>query len=136
MPRRAGMGRLSVSRPRNPEMPFSNRFRRHGVELAGALAEISRRVLARDFRRIDPRGVRIILIGGTQRVFPAMTPESSVSARRQLERLGVEVMTSTMVTGIDERGVMHVWATRTVILGRWCSSVSARKVARRSARPH
>jgi NADH dehydrogenase len=54
-----------------------------------------------------------------------MTPESSVSARRQLEHLGVEVMTSTMVAGIDDRGVMHVggWIpTRTVI---WAAGVTA-----------
>ena len=96
-----------------------------GVELAGALAEISRRVLARDFRRIDPRRARIILIEGTARVLPAMTPESSASARRQLERLGVEVTTSTMVAGIDDRGVMHVGGripTRTVI---WAAGVAA-----------
>jgi len=96
-----------------------------GVELAGALAEISRRVLARDFRRIDPRRARIVLIEGTPCVLPAMTPQSSVSARRQLERLGVEVMTSTMVTGIDDRGVMHVGGripTRTVI---WAAGVAA-----------
>jgi len=93
--------------------------------VAGALAEISRRVLAHDFRRIDPRRARIVLIEGTSRVLPAMTPESSVSARRQLERLGVEVMTSTMITGIDDRGVMHVGGripTRTVI---WAAGVAA-----------
>jgi NADH dehydrogenase len=96
-----------------------------GVELAGALAEISRRVLARDFRRIDPRRARIILIEGTTRVLPALTPESSVSALRQLEHLGVEVMTSAMVTGIDDRGVMHAGGripTRTVI---WAAGVAA-----------
>ena len=64
------------------------RCRTSGAELAGALAEISRRVLANDFRRIDLRRARIILIEGTPRVLPAMTPKSSVSVRRQLERPG------------------------------------------------
>jgi NADH:ubiquinone reductase (H+-translocating) len=96
-----------------------------GAELAGALAEISRRVLARDFRRIDPKRARIILVEGTPRVLPALTPESSTSAQRQLEHLGVEVITSTMVMGIDDRGVMHVGGripTRTVI---WAAGVAA-----------
>jgi NADH dehydrogenase len=96
-----------------------------GAELAGALAEISRRVLARDFRRVDPKRARIILIEGTPRVLPALTPESSASAQRQLERLGVEVITSAMVTGIDDRGVTHVGGlipTRTVI---WAAGVAA-----------
>jgi NADH dehydrogenase len=96
-----------------------------GAELAGALAEISRRVLARDFRRVDPKRARIILIEGTPRVLPALTPKSSASAQRQLERLGVEVITSAMVTGIDDRGVTHVGGlipTRTVI---WAAGVAA-----------
>lgn len=96
-----------------------------GAELAGALAEISRRVLARDFRRIDSKRARIILIEATPRVLPVMTPGSSNRARRQLERLGVEVMTSTMVTGIDDRSVTHAGGripTRTVI---WAAGVAA-----------
>lgn len=96
-----------------------------GAELAGALAEISRRVLARDFRRVDPKRARIILIEGTSRVLPALTPESSASAQRQLERLGVEVITSAMVTAIDDRGVTYVGGlipTRTVI---WAAGVAA-----------
>ncbi len=96
-----------------------------GAELAGALAEISRRVLARDFRRIDSKRARIILIEATPRVLPVMTPGSSDRARRQLERLGVEVMTSTMVTGIDDRSVTHAGGripTRTVI---WAAGVAA-----------
>ncbi|MGA8791495.1 NAD(P)/FAD-dependent oxidoreductase, partial [Candidatus Binatus sp.] len=78
-----------------------------GVEMAGALAEISRRVLERDFRKIDPGRARIILIEAGPRVLPAMSPESSASARRQLERLGVEVITNSPVTAIDDRGVTH-----------------------------
>src|SRR5580700_11818618 len=78
-----------------------------GVEMAGALAEISRRVLERDFRKIDPGKARIILIEAGPKVLPAMSPECSASARRQLERLGVVVITDSPVTAVDDRGVTH-----------------------------
>ena len=96
-----------------------------GVEMAGALAEISRRVLERDFRKIDPGRARIILIEAGPKVLPAMSPESSVSARRQLERLGVEVITDSPVTAVDDRGVVHGGVrldSRTVI---WAAGVAA-----------
>jgi NADH dehydrogenase len=76
-----------------------------GVEMAGALAEISRRTLARDFRTIDPKSARIILVEGLGRVLPPFPEDLSSAARAQLERLGVEVWTGTRVTGIDEGGV-------------------------------
>src|SRR5215469_13019379 len=60
-----------------------------GVEMAGALAEISRRVLSLDFRRIEPCRARIVLIEAAVRVLPAMSPESSANAYRQLVRRGV-----------------------------------------------
>jgi len=96
-----------------------------GVEMAGALAEISRRVLERDFRKIDPGRARIVLIEAGPKVLPAMSPESSASARRQLERLGVEVITDSPVTAVDDRGVMHGGMrldSRTVI---WAAGVAA-----------
>jgi NADH dehydrogenase len=96
-----------------------------GVEMSGALAEISRRVLERDFRRIDPGKARIILIEAGPRVLPAMSAQSSASARRQLERLGVEVITDSPVTAVDDRGVVHGGArldSRTVI---WAAGVAA-----------
>jgi len=96
-----------------------------GVEMAGALAEISRRVLERDFRRIDPGKARIVLIEAGPKVLPAMSPESSASARRQLERLGVEVITDSPVTAVDDRGVVHGELrldSRTVI---WAAGVAA-----------
>ena len=96
-----------------------------GVEMAGALAEISRRVLMRDFRKIDPGKARIVLIEAGPKVLPAMSPESSVSARRQLERLGVEVITDSPVTLVDDRGVTHGGIrleSRTVI---WAAGVAA-----------
>ena len=76
-----------------------------GVELAGALAEISRHALARDFRRIDPRQARIVLLEGSPRVLPPWPEALSVKAGAQLERLGVEVRTGTRVTGVDADGV-------------------------------
>ena len=76
-----------------------------GVELAGALAEISRQTLGSDFRNIDPRSARILLIEGHDRVLPPMPPDLSIAAREQLEALGVEVHTKSVVTGIDAEGV-------------------------------
>ncbi len=76
-----------------------------GVELAGALAEISRHALTREFRHIDPRRARIILAEGLERVLPTFPPRLSARAARQLERLGVEVRTNTMVTEVDGKGV-------------------------------
>lgn len=76
-----------------------------GVELAGALAEIARATLASDFRAIDPTGARILLLELADRVLPPFHAELSERARRSLERLGVEVMTGTRVTEIDEASV-------------------------------
>ncbi len=76
-----------------------------GVELAGALAEIARRTLRSDFRHIDPRAARILLVEGAPRVLPAMTERLSRKAKQQLERLGVQVRINAQVTSIDETGV-------------------------------
>jgi NADH dehydrogenase len=76
-----------------------------GVELAGALAEISRHALARDFRHFDPKDARIILAEGLERVLPTFPEKLSARAARQLENLGVEVRTNTMVTEVDDKGV-------------------------------
>jgi len=71
-----------------------------GVELAGALAEIARQAMPKDFRSIDTRSARIILIEGVDRVLPTYPPDLSAKARKQLEKLGVEVRTSSIVTEI------------------------------------
>lgn len=76
-----------------------------GVEMAGAIAEISRYTLARDFRHIDPSQARIILIEGEPRLLAAYPPDLSESARKQLVDLGVEVRTSTRATNLTEAGV-------------------------------
>ncbi len=72
-----------------------------GVELAGTLAEICRHALAQDFRSIDPRRARIHLIEGGPHVLPAYPEDLSRSALEQLQRLGVDVLTSTMVTKVE-----------------------------------
>src|ERR1041385_9191823 len=76
-----------------------------GVEMAGAIAEISRYTMARDFRHINPSEARVILIEGDARLLAAYPPDLSESARKQLADLGVEVHTSTRATNITEAGV-------------------------------
>jgi NADH dehydrogenase len=76
-----------------------------GVEMAGAIAEIAGRTLKRDFRQIDSGTARIVLIETGSRVLPALTPDQSDYVRRTLTGMGVEVRTSTRVTGCDARGV-------------------------------
>ena len=76
-----------------------------GVEMAGAIAEIARQTLAADFRRIDPRSARIVLIEAGPRLLPAFLPAQSDYVRDTLTRAGVAVMTDTMVTKCDSRGV-------------------------------
>ncbi|MCA1829299.1 MAG: NAD(P)/FAD-dependent oxidoreductase, partial [Myxococcales bacterium] len=76
-----------------------------GVELAGALAEIARHVLARDFRNIDPASARIVLVEAGPRVLPAFAAELSSKAQRRLEQMGVQVLLGRPVTSIDADGV-------------------------------
>jgi NADH:quinone reductase (non-electrogenic) len=76
-----------------------------GVELAGALGEIARDTLRRDFRSIDTAGTRILLVEAMDRILPTYPKDRSASARRQLERLGAIVRTGTRVVGVDDRSV-------------------------------
>ena len=76
-----------------------------GVEMAGAIAEISRHTLAKDFRHIDPSQARVILIEGEPRLLAAYPEDLSASARKQLEDLGVEVRTGARATKLSEEGV-------------------------------
>ena len=78
-----------------------------GMELAGALAEIANETLKNDFRRINPRDARIILIEGGARVLPPYPEDLSAKAEDLVERLGVEVMKGVMVTDVDENGVIY-----------------------------
>jgi NADH dehydrogenase len=96
-----------------------------GVELAGALAEIAGRTLARDFRRFDPRTTRVVLVEAGPRVLSAFPEELSEKARRELERLGIEVRTGAAVTDLGpdfvEIGAESI-AARTVL---WAAGVRA-----------
>jgi NADH:ubiquinone reductase (H+-translocating) len=105
-----------------------------GVELAGALGEIARDTLKRDFRSIDPTNARIVLVEALDRVLPPYPKGRSASARRQLERLGVTVRTGTKVIGIDDRsvrlevdGAQELLPARTVL---WAAGVQASTFAR------
>jgi NADH dehydrogenase len=73
-----------------------------GVEMAGALAEISRKSLARDFRHFDPKSARIVMLEAGPRVLSAFPERLSEAARRDLVRLGVEVKTGAAVTNVGE----------------------------------
>ncbi|HLH97433.1 MAG TPA: NAD(P)/FAD-dependent oxidoreductase [Xanthobacteraceae bacterium] len=76
-----------------------------GVEMAGAIAEVARQTLARDFRRIDPKASHIVLIEAGPRVLPTFPAHLSDYVRSTLQQKGVEVMTQTRVTKCDARGV-------------------------------
>ena len=76
-----------------------------GVEMAGAIAELAKKALASDFRVIDPREARIILVEAGPRLLPSFPPDLSAFARRSLEKLGVEVLLGKAVTRCDEAGV-------------------------------
>jgi len=106
-----------------------------GVELAGTLAEISRRVLAKEFRSIDPKRTRILLIEGGPRVLPTYPEDLSHSAEEQLKKLGVEVRDSALVTGV-EPGFVRIGETRlpaTVTL--WAAGVAASPLGRKLGVP-
>ena len=101
-----------------------------GVELAGTLAEIARHTLKREFRRIDPREARVLLLEAGPRVLASFPESLSAKARAQLERLGVEVRAGTPVQAIDGEGVQlgdERIAARTVL---WAAGVAASPLAR------
>jgi NADH dehydrogenase len=101
-----------------------------GVELAGAISDIAGRHLMKEFRAIDPRRSRIILLEGGPRVLPVYPEDLSASAERQLKEMGVEVRTNAMVTNI-EPGMVSVGNEKipaSVIL--WGAGVSASPLGR------
>jgi NADH dehydrogenase len=100
-----------------------------GVELAGTLAEIARHTLRKEFRRSEPRHAQVHLVEAGPRVLAAMAPALSESARRQLEKLGVQVHTGHAVTQIDAQGVRiggERVPARTVL---WAAGVAASPLA-------
>ncbi len=101
-----------------------------GVELAGTLAEIARHTLKREFRRIDPREARVLLLEAGPRVLSTFPEPLSEKTRRQLHKLGVEVRTGAPVNAIDAEGVLlgdERIAARTVL---WAAGVAASPLAR------
>ena len=105
-----------------------------GVELAGAICELARDTLRDDFRRIDPREARILLVEADDRVLPAYPDDLSAKAQRSLERLGTEVRVGTRVEELDDEGVTlesdgrrERVATRCVL---WAAGVRASSLSR------
>jgi NADH dehydrogenase len=97
-----------------------------GVEMAGAMAEIAVHAMANEFKHIDPTSSRVILVEGAPHVLPVYPEPLSRKAKRQLETLGVEVMTGSLVESIDGSGVLLGDGTRiaseTVL---WAAGVKA-----------
>ena len=92
-----------------------------GVEISGQLAILSRHTMKKDFRRIDPRAARVILLDAGERVVAAFTKPTSAKAAKELGELGVTVREHALVTGIDARGV-------TVKIGEKTERIAARTV--------
>ncbi len=106
-----------------------------GVELAGTLAEIARHTLPREFRRSDPRRANILLVEAGPRLLPAFAEDLSAKAKKQLEKLGVQVRTGTAVTAIGSESVTlseEILATRTVL---WAAGVAASPLGKRLGAP-
>ena len=108
-----------------------------GVELAGALAEISRHTLREEFRHIKPQDAHVMLVEATDRILGAYPPELSDKARQSLERLGVRVRTQTKVVDIgadyvslEAGGSVERVPTQTVL---WAAGVAASPLAKRLA---
>ncbi len=96
-----------------------------GVEVAGAIAGIARQALAKDFKAIDTTTARVILFEGSDKVLGTFSPELSLSAKKQLEEIGVEVNLNSFVTDIQPGRVKvgENWVECEVVV--WASGVSA-----------
>ena len=106
-----------------------------GVEMAGQIAEMARRTLRREFRAIDPREARILLIEASDRVLKTFSPRLSASAKRALERLGVSVLLGRRVLEVGQGSVTVEDAegkleTIPVCVIVWAAGVHASPLAR------
>ncbi len=106
-----------------------------GVELAGTLAEIARNVLAEEFRSIDPKRTRILLLEGGPRILPTYPEDLSQSAVEQLRRLGVEVRTSSLVTGVEPATVRMGEARLPAAVILWAAGVAASPLGKKLGVP-
>jgi len=106
-----------------------------GVEMAGQISELSHRALVNEFRRIDPRKTRIVLVEGGPQVLPAFGEKLGRKAAAKLAKIGVEVRTNTMVTDVDAEGITIKEADGTEerlesLSKIWAAGVSASPLAR------
>jgi len=101
-----------------------------GVEMAGALAELSRFVLARDFRAIRPQETRVVLVEAGPRLLSAFPEDVSQKGKEQLEELGVEVRLNEKVTQIDDDGVRFAKDTIRASTVVWGAGVSASPIGK------
>lgn len=100
-----------------------------GVELAGAIGELAHKTMVKDFRAIDPRSARVLLVEGAAEILPAFAPKLRAAAKRHLEELGVTVMTGARVEDVSQDSVqvrsgemLETIRTRTVL---WAAGVRA-----------
>lgn len=100
-----------------------------GVELAGAIAEISRRVMVRDFRVINPRDARVILLEAGPRILPTYPEQLSAAAELSLKKLGAEVQTNCPVTSVVTGQVMAGSKTVRAATVLWAAGVAASPLA-------
>ena len=96
-----------------------------GVELAGTLAEVTRRTLASDFRYLDPKRTQITLIEGMSRIMPTFPEELSRYAQQKLEQLGVRVLLSTRVTGVEAGRLLVGDTYQPATVTIWAAGVAA-----------
>jgi NADH:ubiquinone reductase (H+-translocating) len=101
-----------------------------GVEMAGALAELAHATLSRDFRNINPRTARIILVEAGPRALSGFPEKLSAFAVRSLQRMGVEVLLATPIEAIDDHGVTAKGGRIEAANVIWCAGVEASPVAR------
>lgn len=99
------------------------------MELAGALADISRHALARDFKNIDPSHARILLIEGLNRILPSFPVRLTEKAQRKLEKMGVTVRTSSEVTAMEKGTVFLGDETIRAETVLWAAGVAASPLA-------
>lgn len=101
-----------------------------GVEMAGAVAELAKAALAKDFRRIDPRSARIVLVEAGPSILPAFRPELQRYAAEALRRRGVEILLETPIEEVDAGGVVAKGARIAAATVVWCAGVAANPVGR------
>src|SRR5690349_8384126 len=106
-----------------------------GVEMAGQIAELAHRTLRRDFRSINTRTARVVLVDAAAQVLPPFGAKLGASTKKELEKLGVEVLLGAMVTDVDERGLVVKYKDgRTerieAVTKMWAAGVQASELSR------